>query len=183
MLDVWRLDEAGLHRKLQANFGEKASRILEVYRHARPDASPTDLYVAITTAQWMGMNAIRLAERKVAQRGAPVFMYQFAYESEVPAAPGVNYPIKAAHATEMPFKFNHVDNDPATGKRPERYKAARNMSRAWASFARAGNPSHDQIPEWPAYTLDRRATMILDAECRVVNDPDREERLLWERIG
>jgi predicted dinucleotide-binding enzyme len=35
-------------------------------------------------------------------------------------------------------------------------KAARNFSRAWATFARTGNPSHDEIPNWPAYTLDRR---------------------------
>ena len=53
------------------------------------------------------------------------------------------------------------------------------MSRAWAAFARSGNPSHNEIPTWPAYTPERRATMILNAECKVVNDPYREERLVW----
>jgi para-nitrobenzyl esterase len=57
------------------------------------------------------------------------------------------------------------------------------MSRAWASFARSSNPSHDEIPNWPAYTLEARATMFLDAECKVVNDPYREERLLWQQLG
>jgi para-nitrobenzyl esterase len=181
--EVFSMDEADLRRRLAADLGDKAGRVLEVYRRGRSKASPTDLYIAITTAQWMGTNAIRLAERKAAQKGAPVFMYQFAYESEVPAAQGVSYPTKAAHAVEMAFKFNHVDNSGSSGKRPERYKAARNMSRAWASFARNGNPSHDEIPRWPAYTLGQRATMILNAECRVVNDPYREERLLWAEIG
>ena len=181
--EVFTMDDAGLRQRLEPVFGEKTARVLEVYRHSRPKASPTDLYIAITTAQWMGNNAIRLAERKVAQKGAPVFMYQFAYESEVPAAQGVSYPTKAAHASEMAFKFNHVDNSSSSGKRPERLKAARNMSRAWASFARSSDPSHDEIPKWPAYTLERRATMILDAECRVVEDPYREERLLWQEIG
>jgi para-nitrobenzyl esterase len=56
------------------------------------------------------------------------------------------------------------------------------MSRAWAAFARNGDPSHDGIPKWPAYTLDKRATMILDATCTVVDDPMREERLAWLKI-
>lgn len=130
----------------------------------------------------MWTNAITLAERKIAQKAAPVFMYMFAYESEVPVSPGIAYPTKAAHAMEIAFTFNHPENSTNSGKRPERIKAARNMSRAWASFARTGNPSHDEIPVWPAYTLDQRATMILDAQCKVVNDPYKEERLLWQRL-
>lgn len=58
----------------------------------------------------------------------------------------------------------------------------RNMSRAWATFAAQGDPSHDEIPAWPAYTLDRRSTMFLDAQCRVVEDPYREERLIWSEL-
>jgi len=53
------------------------------------------------------------------------------------------------------------------------------MSRAWAAFARTGNPSHSGIPKWPAYTLDQRATMVIDSTCQVVNDPMREERRAW----
>lgn len=180
---AFSLDEAGLRKRLQPVLRDKLERVIEVYRKNRPGASPSDLYIAITTAQWMGRNAIIMAERKVALHAAPVYMYQFAYESEVPVSPTVSYPQKAAHAMEMAFKFDHPDNNPDAGKRPERYKAARNMSRAWASFARTGNPSHDEIPQWPAYTLDQRATMILDAECKLVNDLNREERLVWSEIA
>ena len=180
---AFSLDEAGLRKRLQPVLHDKMDRVIEAYRKNRPGASPSDLYIAITTAQWMGRTAITMAERKVALHGAPVYMYQFAYESEVPVSATVSYPQKAAHAMEMAFKFNHPDNNPDAGKRPERYKAARNMSRAWATFARTGNPSHDEIPRWPAYTLDQRATMILDAECKVVNDLNREERLVWSEIG
>lgn len=176
---LFSLDDEGLRKALEPSLGEKTSSVLEVYRKSRPGASPTDLYVAITTARWMGMNAITLAERKVAQNGAPVFMYVFAFESEAPAAAGVTYPAKAAHAAEIPFKFNHPER--ASSKRDDRFKAARNMSRAWASFARTSNPSHDEIPPWPAYTLDKRATMFLDADCKLVNDPYRDERLLWRQ--
>ena len=110
-------------------------------------------------------------------------MYVFAYESEVPVAPTIHYPMKSPHAMEIAFKFNHPENSRNTGNRPERFQAARNMSKAWATFARTGNPSFDGIPRWPAYTLDTRATMFLDAECRVVKDPYPAERRLWQEIG
>lgn len=182
---IFNLDNEGLHQRVAKALGPKADktdRVIEVYRRSRPNASPTDLLVAITTAQWMRANAITLAERKVEQNGAPVYMYMFAYESEVPVRAGIDYPMKSPHAMEMAFKFNHPDNNPSTGKRPERYQAARNMSEAWATFARHGNPSFDGIPAWPPYNLTDRATMILDAKCRVVNDPERDERLLWKEI-
>jgi para-nitrobenzyl esterase len=182
MPEVFALDEAGLRRRLESTFKDKTNRILEVYHRTRPGASPTDLYVAITTAQWMWGNAITMAERKVALNAAPVFMYIFAYEVETPVRPDVKYPMKAAHAMEIPFKFNHTKNEESEARQSARLRATRNMSKAWATFARTGNPSHEDIPKWPAYTLDQRATMFLDSECKVVNDPYREERLLWREI-
>ena len=173
-LEVFSMDEAAMRKRLRATLGDKTDRIVDVYRHSRPTASPTDIYIAITTAQFMWNDSITMAERKLALHAAPVYMYLFAYESEVPVSPTTPYPQKAAHAMEMAFKFDHPDNNPSTGKRPERYKAAKNMSSAWAAFARTSNPG------WPAYTLPERATMILDAECKVVNDPYREERLVWQ---
>lgn len=41
------------------------------------------------------------------------------------------------------------------------------------------DPSHEGIPRWPAYTLERRGTMLLDKECRVVNDPVAGQRKAW----
>ncbi|HZS10144.1 MAG TPA: carboxylesterase family protein [Blastocatellia bacterium] len=181
MPHLFSLDDAGLQKALEPSLRDNTARVIEGYRKSRPGASPTDLYVAITTARMMWNNAITLAERKVAQRGAPVFMYLFTFESETPAAQGVTYPTKAAHALEIAFKFNHPES--VRSQRRERFRAARNMSRAWAAFARTSNPTHDEIPNWPAYTLETRATMFLDAECRVVNDPCREERLLWQQLA
>jgi para-nitrobenzyl esterase len=177
--EVFSLDDAGLHARLKGALGDRSEKIIDAYKRSRPQASPTDLYIAITTGQFFWHNSILMAERKAAQKSAPVYMYLFAYESEVPAHPTTTYPTKAAHAMEMAFKFNHPDNNPDAGTRPERYKAARNMSRAWAAFARTGNPSHDEIPAWPAYDATTRATMFIDAECKVVNDPWRDERLVW----
>jgi para-nitrobenzyl esterase len=181
--EIFTMDDADLRRRLESTYRDRTDRILEVYRRSRPEASPTALYIAITTAQWMWRNAITLCERKLDLQAAPVYMYIFAYESQEPVMPGVSYPAGAAHAAEIPFKFNHPGGDLISDQNSQRAKATRNMSRAWASFARNSDPSHDEIPEWPAYTLEQRETMFLDDECRVVNDPYREERLLWKELS
>jgi para-nitrobenzyl esterase len=182
--EIFSMNEEDLHRRLEPTYRDKTGRILEVYGNSRPDASPAALYIAITTAQWMWLNAITLAERRLAlQHAAPIFMYIFSYESQEPVLPGVDFPAGAAHAAEIPFKFNHPGSSLTSDKNPDRVKAARNMSRAWASFARNSDPSHDEIPKWPAYTLERRATMFLNTECRVIDDPYREERLLWKELS
>jgi para-nitrobenzyl esterase len=51
------------------------------------------------------------------------------------------------------------------------------MSAAWVAFARTGNPNAKGLPHWPAFTADQRATMIFNDECKLVNDPFKEERL------
>ena len=58
-------------------------------------------------------------------------------------------------------------------------KTAHNMSELWSTFARTGRPAAKGQPEWPAYTTERRATMEIDAQCRVVDDPYRVEREMW----
>ena len=45
-----------------------------------------------------------------------------------------------------------------------------------AAFARTGNPNTAMLPDWPAFDLDSRSTMIFNNTCRQVNDPYSEER-------
>jgi para-nitrobenzyl esterase len=177
--EVFTMDEATLKARIQARLGRRSQGLLELYRKTRPGASPIDLYIDMTTHQWMWVDTTRRCERQLALGGAPVYTYIFDYESEVPISDKISYPRRAVHGNEVPFKFDHPENSPNTGKKPERFQAAKNMSRAWAAFARTGDPSHDGIPKWPAYSLDQRATMIIDSTCQVINDPMREERLAW----
>jgi para-nitrobenzyl esterase len=180
--ELLKLDEAQLKELVQARLGDKAAHMLEIYRRNRPGVSPTDVYVDLTTHQWMWVDTTRRCERQVALHGAPVYTYVFAYESEAPISATISYPQRAIHGAEVPYKFDHPENSPNTGNRPERFQVAKNMSRAWAAFARNGDPSHSGIPKWPAYTLNQRATMYINEPFKVINDPNREERLAWLEI-
>jgi para-nitrobenzyl esterase len=53
------------------------------------------------------------------------------------------------------------------------------MHGAWANFVKTGSPRHAGLPEWPPYDLIRRATMHLDVESHIVDDPDSDTRQLW----
>jgi para-nitrobenzyl esterase len=161
-----------------AVYGDKAGAVLDLYAAARPDASPTDLYVSLLTTDRMWIDSIRLAERKTAGGPAPVFMYSFAYETDV-----LDGKLKAPHALEIPFVFNEAHRSPFAGSRPERIELAEAMSSAWVAFAHSGDPNHDGLLKWPSYLTDSRSTMVFDAPCRVDVDARRELREGLMRIG
>ena len=179
---AFSLDAEGLRRRVTEKFGAQADAILSTYRASRPSASPTDLYLAIASAADMGSGSIVTAERKAAQGGAPVYYYNLAYRSNI-KPPGSDYELGAMHASDIPLVFNQVG--PATtlaGSRPDRTQAAANASALFASFARDGRPSAPGQPAWPAYDLKRRATMVIDVACTVVDDRFGAERRLWETL-
>jgi para-nitrobenzyl esterase len=177
------LDLDGLRARLAPRFGADTARIVETYRASRPSASPTDIYVAVESVTMMGLGSIEIAERKAAQRGAPVYLYNFGYKSEA-KVPGTDYPMGTPHAADIAFKFNNVDNpSPFSGSRPERLVASRNMAELWTTFARTGRPAATGQPAWPSYDLTRRATMRIDAACEVIDDRYRAEREMWTALG
>jgi para-nitrobenzyl esterase len=169
-----RLEEPELRERLDPLLGDRLDAVLGVYRENRPDDSPWDLLVGVTSEPTR-LASIELAERKLAGGPAPVFMYLFTWESDY-----LGGLFRAAHAMEVPFVFDHPDVAPMTGSRPDRYELASAMSLAWTAFARTGDPNHEGLPAWPPYDTDARPTMIFDAPCRTENDPRRQERLAWE---
>ena len=102
-------------------------------------------------------------------------MYQLAYPDPT-VVPGTDFPLGSPHASDIPLKFANTGNDALPGQRA----TARHMSALWAGFARTGRPTATHVPKWPAYTPRNRATMWIDAQCRIVSDPDKSERLFWE---
>jgi para-nitrobenzyl esterase len=176
--DIFTIDEAGLRSRLSGTYqGAELDRIIATFRRSRPRATPAQLYFAITTSP-IWRDAIKIAEAKAAQHRAPVFMYQLAYPDPT-VVPGTDFPLGSPHASDIPMKFANVGANESPGKRA----TARHMSALWAGFARHGRPTGRGVPRWPAYTPEDRATMWIDAECRIVRDPDREERLFWKHRG
>ena len=91
--------------------------------------------------------------------------------------------MRSFHTLEIPFVFENGDLAKSmTGSGEDRYALSDKISGAWVAFARTGNPNHRGLPNWPAFNHTQRATMILNDDCRVVNDPNGEERLTLRGI-
>jgi para-nitrobenzyl esterase len=173
------LDDDAFHARIMERLHDNAAvdRLIAVYKKAH--GSTIEACVSLESDFMMRMASILEAERRAALGKAPTYMYYFTWRS--PARDGK---LRSPHALEMPFAFDNVDvAKPFTGTGPERQALANQMSNAWANFARNGNPNHKGLPNWPAYTDDRRATMIFDNECKVVNDPGGEERMAFKATG
>jgi para-nitrobenzyl esterase len=87
----------------------------------------------------------------------------------------------AAHAVELGFVFDGLATSDSTAlagpDAPQSLATA--MHGAWVSFVTTGMPQHPGMPAWPMYDPARRATMNLDVESHVIDDPDGETRQLW----
>jgi para-nitrobenzyl esterase len=164
---LYQLDEAGLRAALaKAGLPEdQLDGILGLYHRDHPNESPSDLYFRISSDRGARRNATRQAELQVANGNPGVFVYYFQWNT--PLADGK---LRAFHTADLPLEMRLVEF-------PQSEELSKQLSAAWAAFARTGNPSQKGLP-WPAYTPDRRATMIFDVpRSGAVNDPDRDERL------
>lgn len=182
---VWfrTLTEEELRTRIAAMAGGQADRVLDLYARLYPDTTPADRLIAATTDRNFRLRSVLLAARRVARGqsmpgdGGKVWMYSFEWRTPVHEGR-----LKAPHAMDVPFTFDTIELTNLTDLSPAARTLAATMSGTWANFARNGVPSHAAIPDWPAYTMADRATLVLDAPCRIEQDPRAETRQLWEEI-
>jgi len=179
---LFSLNEADMRIKLKAYLRlsdeTKLDSLIATYQKDRPNATPSDIYFAITTDRMMRMNAITQAERKVLEGRAPAYMYVFAWQTPV-----LGGKLRSPHGIELAFVFDNTDKTTGlNGTGVDLAPLADQVSGAWAAFARTGNPNHSGLPHWPAYTISERATMIFNDESKVVNDPGKDERLAMSAL-
>ena len=80
---------------------------------------------------------------------------------------------------EIPFAFDNLDQpgvDAFIGAGPSPQNVADAVHRTWTRFIREGDP------DFPAYSLARRETMLFDDASAVVADPESAERVAWDGL-
>jgi para-nitrobenzyl esterase len=171
------LDEAKLKDRLGREVPEAdADELVETYRDARKarceSAAPIDLFAAIQTDRTFRIPAIRLAEAQARHEPAATYMYRYDWES--PMLGGL---LGACHAVEIPFVFGTADlpnGEQFSGKGPEVDALIGTTMDTWLRFARSGEPG------FAAYDEAKRTTRVFGREIRDEDDPQSEERKLWE---
>jgi para-nitrobenzyl esterase len=177
---VWNraITEDDLRERVAAVAGAQTDAVLAYYKTRDPGASPSDRLTTALTASNFGVRTIIQSEAKAVRGKAPVWTYRLDWET-----PAYGGRLKSPHSVDVPFIFDTLHVIGAQHQKPGAQALADRISKTWATFARTGNPSNDSLPAWPAYDTKARATMVLNDECRVVNDPDAEVRPLWRKAA
>jgi para-nitrobenzyl esterase len=177
--EVWErtLSEQEMQTRVAKVAGDATDRVVDTYRRLFANANAAERLIATLTDSNFRIRSWIFAERKAAQARAPVWLYSFDWETPI-----FQGKLKAYHGLDVPFVFETIDAVGATDRSPAARELARRMSATWVAFARSGNPDNPLIPHWPNYTLNERATLILDRECRLANDYGGAGRVLWKSI-
>ena len=160
-------DQDKVLAKLKEQYGSKAEAVLAAFLKAYPSKLPADAYFVDVPFR---LGTLETARKKAEQKGAPVYTYMFTYESPVMDGVGM-----AWHCAEIPYVLNNAERiSTATGGGPEAKSLANLASSVWINFAYHGNPNHDLIPNWPAFSSQEGATMIIDRDWYVAYHHDQE---------
>ncbi|MGE4605796.1 MAG: carboxylesterase/lipase family protein, partial [Myxococcota bacterium] len=159
-----------------------AAKLLETYRHAleqRGPNSPYEILSAIESDRSFRVPGIRIAEAQCIHQ-PQTFSYLLTWKS--PAARGL---LGACHALELPFVFGTLGAptmDRFAGTGADADLLSETMMDSWLAFARSGDPGCDALPNWDGYDAGRRATMLFDRDCELVDAPYDTERAAWDQI-
>lgn len=127
-------------------------RAVTAYRNAFPGASTGEIFGQLATDVLLRAPLSRVAR----ERSAPTFVYEFAWPSPV-------RDLRAAHALELGFVFDRLDDDEARrlagADAPQ--NLASEMHAAWISFVKTGDPG------WSPYGTGR-TTRVFDTTSTTV---------------
>jgi len=172
--------EVAVARLLKSmNLEGEGKTLIKKYENARKDLlpiKPMDILNAIWTDYIFRISGIHMAEAQILHN-SKVYFYIFTWPS--PLFRG------ACHAVELPYAFGTLGlprMDIFFGGGPEAKIISEKMMDAWIAFARNGNPNNDNIPEWPSYETEKRSTMLIGKEFKVVNTPFEKERIAWDGL-
>jgi para-nitrobenzyl esterase len=142
-----------LQSAIQERFPADAQAAANIHYAASTDAEArragvtmgSDGFVVFPTWKWIEMQS--------AFGRAPAFRYVFDQVLATPEGPVPDDDLGAAHATDIPFVFNTMGflGNPVGAADQE---VSDLMIEYWTTFAQAGDPNAEGLPEWPAWGAD-----------------------------
>jgi para-nitrobenzyl esterase len=186
--DRVRLDDRKLHERLRrqlpefdANGERLVDRALETYSRTvgRRGRDASERWSAFMGDRIFHYPATRLADVQ-ADRQPDTYSYLFEW---VPPVAG--RAVGACHGIELPFVFGSVSS--GLGRvgliaNPSAQRLCARIQDSWIAFARTGNPGHEELPDWPAYSRFCRYTMSLTDHCSLREDPHQKGREFWDPL-
>jgi len=161
---------------VRAGYGAKADAMLAAYPHA----SDGDAWAAMKNVfrdGAFGWPTWAWARLQTQYGKGKAFVYYF--DHRTPQSPN-----GATHAAELSYVFGNFGGPQGGAPRPEDTKMSDLMMDYWTNFAKSGDPNGAKgLPQWPKFDTKTRATMVLNDDSVVTNDPFGAERQLLAAEG
>ena len=155
--------------------GQRAQRLMATYRSAMPGASSFEIREQIVTDAVFRRGTVRAAAAHSKNGLGSTYLYDFDW-----ASPASNGAFAAIHALELGMVLRHTDQSPEFYGDPGTIRdMADSISDCWVNFAKTGVPSGLWIPNWTPFDADRRSSLVLGAEPRIVKSTCAAESKIW----
>lgn len=154
-------------------FDGNANDAWRIYGQSRGPLSPIQMIAAMQTEQNFRAPAWRLLDTRVPMVAS--WMYWFTWPSPV-----FDGAFGCCHALDLPFMFNNLDKpnvEMFTGSSNDRELVSGHFTSQLLRFAKTASV------DWPKYSVESRATLCIDTNIKVVNDPESEVRELWSKLN
>ncbi len=174
--EEFTLDEKGMRQRVAGLIGEEnATAVIDTYRSQNPKATPVELYFLIYSDNNYVMPSITIAERRA--KLSPTYLYYLTWQT---TARGGR--MMTPHALDIPFVFDNVKINPLTNEQDSAQALADKVSATWIQFAKDATPNAGTLPEWKKYSTEQRATMVINNDTQLINDPIAEQRKIMQPI-
>ena len=155
---------------------EKAADVYDAYAKIFPKKLPIEINDVIASSRSGVLNTANLKYKQ----GAPVYVAWFDWQPPI-----LDGRLHAFHTMDIAFWFMNTDLQVShTGGGQYPRNLSKKMSKALYNFMANGDPNKGLktgLPNWPAFTPEEGATMILEDQSYVLNAPDKEGIAIMNR--
>jgi para-nitrobenzyl esterase len=153
---------------------QKFREVYARYKALYPKLSAEQLRIRALTAEEYWVPSVRVADAQ-AEAGGAVWMYRLDF-----AHSDGRMKDEAYHSEDVGLVWDKPKMNIANAA--QEVVLARQMHQAWVAFLKGNAPAAAGLPQWPQYTRDGRATMLLDVVSRVEERPRAKELKLWDGV-
>ena len=159
---------------------EEAEEVISTYQEILDNPTAADIVIALMNDTQQLKFAEDVSRTKDGKGGAPFYNCIFAFDSPDPVQ-------KAFHGIDVPFFFDNAYLAPGmyTAKtKADAFKVSDTCGSSFAAFARTGNPTGRNMPEWLPYDQKTRYTMMFMPESKLVsNYREKGRELVYKFAG
>lgn len=142
-------------------FGTRAPRVLQEYERIPKDKNFMENFIHFMTRLLYQSPCIRMAEEETI-KGQDVYLYQLDWDRQH---------FKACHASETQFLMGQGGVIQDVDSSPAHELLKKQMRGSFLQFIKTGRPSFPSLPQWNAFTTEKREMLIFDAPCHIESCP------------